>query len=266
MNGICKLCGKTDLLKASHIIPDFFVRGLEHKLPTGSEGNLQPFSMLLSTQTEMEGGAKQRGYWEKILGMKEYLLCGACEGKFSTNETYVRNFFYGNNSPLKKIPVGNLTRLQQDNQVLEMRKVVVDYKRLKLFQLSILWRASVAKGSFFKDVNLGDFHEPKIRNLLLSETPGSPTDYSCLMVDLHYGGKNFEDWLEQPSKLKKEGQRQYRFVMGGYLYLFAVSKQKPRLSLQEFCVKSNGETIIPVEDERRILRGWAVALRKAGRL
>jgi hypothetical protein len=266
MNGICKLCGKKDLLKESHIIPDFYIRGLEHKLPTGSQGILQPFSMLLSTETEMEGGAKQRGYWEKIVGMKEYLLCGICEGKFSTNETYVRDFFYGNSSPLKKIPVGNLMRLRQGNDVLNLRKVLVSYKQLKLFQMSILWRAGVAKGSFFKNVNLGDFHESKIRALLLSENPGSPTDYPCLMVDLHYSEKNFEDWIEQPSKSKKEGQRKYRFVMGGYLYLFAVSKQKPRLSLQELCVKSNGEIIIPVEEERRILRGWATALRKAGRL
>jgi hypothetical protein len=51
MNGTCKLCGQTGLLRESHIIPDFYIRGLEHKLATGSQGVEQPFSTLQTTKT-----------------------------------------------------------------------------------------------------------------------------------------------------------------------------------------------------------------------
>ena len=265
MNGTCKLCGNSGLLKESHIIPDFYIRGLEYDSPTGSKGIQQPFSILLSTDSNLKGGAKQRGYWEKVVGLKEYLLCGDCEQKFSEYEAYARNLFYGNASPLTKIPIGNLVRVHHAGSFIDIRKATVDYKSLKLFQLSILWRAGVAKGSFFKEVNLGKFHETKLQTLLRTENPGLALDYPCTMVDLQYGRK-LEGWFEQPTKSKREGQPNYRFILGGYVYLFTVSKQKPRVSAQECCVKPNGEIVILIEDETKILRGWANALRKAGRL
>jgi hypothetical protein len=131
MNGSCKLCGQISLLKESHIIPDFYIRGLEHKLATGSQGIAQPFSILLSANPDAEGGAKQRGQWEKILGIKEYLLCGQCEQRFSRYEAYARNLFYGNSSPLKKIPIGNLIRLEHAGETIEIRRISADYQQLK---------------------------------------------------------------------------------------------------------------------------------------
>jgi hypothetical protein len=265
MNGTCKLCGQTGLLRESHIIPDFYIRGLEHKLATGSQGVEQPFSTFLSANPEIKGGTKQRGHWEKIVGIKEYLLCGKCEGKFSKNENYARNLFYGNTTPLKKLPIGDLMSFRYGNDLLHLRKVNVDYKRLKLFQLSILWRAGVAKGSFFKEVELGEFHETKMRTLLNTENPGSALDYPCLMVDLQHD-RSLESYIEQPAKSKKEGQRNYRFVLGGYLYLFTVSKQKPRVSARDFCLKPSGEMILPIMDDDKILRNWATTLRKTGQI
>lgn len=88
MTGSCKLCGGVGVLRESHIIPDFYIRGLEHQLVTGNHGTTQPHSILLTNRSALEGGVKQRGFWEKILGMKEYLLCGDCEEEFQANETY----------------------------------------------------------------------------------------------------------------------------------------------------------------------------------
>jgi len=208
MIGSCKLCGSVGVLKESHVIPDFYIRGLEHKRVTGKKGVSQPFSFVLSTLADLadeEGGAKQRGHWEKILGMKEYLLCGKCEQEFSEYESYARLFLYGNTPPpLKKLPLGSRIAAPVGQagleDLLDVRKVIVDYKRLKLFQLSILWRAGVAKGSFFEDVNLGSFHEMKLRNLLSTKNPGLDTDYACLMVDLQHNGKGCEDWIEQAKR------------------------------------------------------------------
>ena len=270
MTGICKLCNKVGVLKESHAIPDFYIRGLEHKLPTGSKRELQPFSIVLSADPEMEGGAKQRGYWEKILGIKEYLLCGACEQKFQTNETYVRNLLYGNAPPpLKKLRIGTSLDLgitQHDiDGFLDARKVIVDYKKLKLFQLSLLWRAGIAKGSFFKNVDLGEFHSARLQALLHAENPGLDTDYACVMIDLQHNGNGYTDWIEMPRRSKR-GQVNYQFIIGGYMYLFTVSKQRSRPSAQCCSVKSSGEMMILVADAKKIIRSKAETLRRLGRL
>src|ERR1017187_3518312 len=91
----CMLCGGPGPLCESHIVPDFFVRSVERLQPTGAQGQYQPISFLKSSRPEERDGARQRGYWEKKVGLKERLLCWACEGKFQKNETYVRSLFYG---------------------------------------------------------------------------------------------------------------------------------------------------------------------------
>src|SRR5260370_36829926 len=103
----CRLCGGPSPLRMSHIFPDFFIRSLEREIPMGKSGAPQRASILMSTRPEIEGGPRQRGVWEKITGIKEYLLCAACEGRFSRYENYFRTFFYGNDPPpLKKLSIG----------------------------------------------------------------------------------------------------------------------------------------------------------------
>jgi hypothetical protein len=271
MVGSCRLCGAVGALKRSHIIPDFYIRGLEHQLVTGEHGTAQPHSILLTNRSELEGGVKQRGFWEKILGMKEYLLCGTCEQKFQTNETYVRELLYGTSPPpLIKSTIGTVvadfTGQPDFDGLLLARKAVVDYKKLKLFQLSLLWRAGVAKGSFFEIVRLGEFHEAKLKNLLTAETPGAETDYACIMIDLRLNGKGCEGWIETPRRSKEGHQATYQFIIGGYMFLFTVSKQRPSQAAQLCYVKHSGEIIIVVADSTKILRSHGIVLRRLGRI
>ncbi len=271
MVGTCKLCGAVGVLKQSHIIPDFYIRGLEHQLVTGNHGTAQPHSILLTNRSELEGGVRQRGFWEKILGMKEYLLCESCEQRFQTNETYVRELFYGTTPPpLLKSSIGTVvadfTGQSGFDGLLHARKASVDYRKLKLFQLSLLWRAGVAKGPFFEIVRLGEFHEAKLKNLLTTEMPGAETDYACIMIDLRLNGKGCEGWIETPKRSKDGHQTSYQFVIGGYMFLFTVSKQRPSQAAQLCCVKPSGEMIIVAADATRILRSHGIVLRRLGRI
>jgi hypothetical protein len=187
--------------------------------------------------------------------------------KSERNESYVRKLLYGNTpSPLKKLIIGStaldFTGCPDFEGLLGAQKVSVDYKRLKLFQLSLLWRAGVAKGLFFKNVNLGVFHEAKLRKLLDAETPGSDADYTCVMTDLRHNGKGCEDWIEAPKRSREGHQVGYQFIVGGHMYLFTVSKQKPRGSAQFCSVKSSGEIFVVVADATKILRSRAAVLHK----
>src|SRR5439155_233013 len=52
----------------------------------------------------------------------------------------------------------------------------LDYRRFKLFHLSIAWRTGVAAGDDYAPIDLGDHQEP-LRQMLLAGDPGRPTDY-----------------------------------------------------------------------------------------
>ena len=106
---------------------------------------------------------RQTGFWER-------LLCKRCEMKFSIYETYATNHLLS----------AKLTPPTDSAHALEFLKIR-DYPRLKLFLLSILWRVGVAAGDFFRGVNLGN-HANRLQQMLLTENPGEPDEYGCLIT------------------------------------------------------------------------------------
>src|SRR5437870_1669931 len=145
----CRLCQREKELRRSHIVPDFIGDDSGSMYPTGKSGGPQPFTQLTHTLPGKRYQRKEHGIWEGRLGLVEYLLCGECELKLSTLEDYAKRFFYGRSNPIRlQLP------LNEDS-------FVADYKRMKLFQLSLLWRASEAKGEFFAAVTLSDQHRER---------------------------------------------------------------------------------------------------------
>ncbi len=57
----------------------------------------------------------------------------------------------------------------------------VDAKKLKLFALSYVWRASITNLDEYKGVSLGVHHEEMIRNMLIENNSGGADDYSVLI-------------------------------------------------------------------------------------
>ena len=114
-NSICALCGRPAILKQSHIVSEFL-----YKLLYDSKHRLN----VLST-----GKPPKRHFEQK--GVREKLLCDRCEAQFSIYEDYARSVLFGG----KKIEVS-----MANPKGFEFR---VDYRKFKLFELSILWRLGV---------------------------------------------------------------------------------------------------------------------------
>ncbi|MEI9865132.1 MAG: hypothetical protein WDN00_11400 [Limisphaerales bacterium] len=76
----------------------------------------------------------------------------------------------------------------------------------------------------------------------------------------------YTDWIEAPQRSKSGNQVGYKFILGGYVYLFTVSKQRPPLAAQLCSVKSSGEIIILIADAKKTIRAKAIKLRKLGRI
>lgn len=235
----CALCGESKPLRRSHILPQFFSEGAERRLPTGKSGQLQPFVDAVHTNPHVKLGRLQKGAWDSKLGVIQRLLCSDCEERFGKWENYVKRELYGRTSPI---------RLQLPRDPSPFFKI--DYPQFKLFQLSILWRASVASGSFFEAVSLGEKHEAKIRAMLLSENPGRQDDYPCALmrltptqeieVKLKISGAAIETISFAPIVKRIEGARLYTFLCGGLGWTFCVTSGEIPQFLRHSYVKETG--------------------------
>ena len=154
----CRLCSSPATLCRSHILPEVaYADVIDYK----SHPRMVAIRDTKSGKTSETNW--QTGFWER-------LLCKKCEMKFSRYETYGANHLL--NASLTP-PIGSahaLTFLK-----------VSDYARLKLLLLSILWRMDVATGDFFSGVDLGK-HGKQLQQMLLTEDPGEPDEYGCLIT------------------------------------------------------------------------------------
>jgi hypothetical protein len=220
----CALClGQKPLLK-SHIIPEFLYQALyddKHRFH------------VLTTRADAKNRVEQKG-------ARESLLCADCERAFSGFERYASLLFRGG------LPTFGYKR-QGDTLFLSG----IDYRQFKLFQLSILWRASVSKLKFFQHVDLGP-HTERLRLQLLRADPGPSNRYPCLMWGLRLNPGQAAAVMLPPERFKTDGKTHYVFVFGGYLWNFHVSKDPLAAQWCQLAIQENGSCCIQVKDVTEI--------------
>jgi hypothetical protein len=123
----------------------------------------------------------------------------------------------------------------------------VDAPTFRLFQLSILWRASVSRLPFFERVSLGK-HEERVRNLLLKGDPGDWAQYGCLMYGLRTPDASPTGIIIQPTRDRQFGHTAYRFVFGGFGWIYLVSSHTAPPPLAAGFLKENGRLVISLVD------------------
>jgi hypothetical protein len=207
----CALCGEAAELRKSHIIPEFIFGPLYDE-------DLHRFHVLSS---EVRNRYRQKG-------LREKLLCDACEQRFSVHEAYVSRLMFSDGS----------LRPEPDGPTVVFRGV--DYQALKLFQLSVLWRASVSQLDFFRHVSLGDAHEARLRALLLRNDPGEPWQYGCMMLVVFHEGLVVRDLVDQPIRRRVQGLTCYRFIFGGLAWLYFVGSQRSSQGLETASLDPSG--------------------------
>lgn len=154
--GKCKLCNRDKDLCKSHIIPSSFFRDLGRKQPVVIE--FEP-SYAKKDQNEY----------------KEPLLCRECEDKVKVYEDYIRALI------LTPDKIG----IKMTDTLNYRYFTGIDYPKLKLFQLSLLWRASVAVQEKYSPVQLNARRNEALRKMLYHEKPCNPALYGCRMQFLY---------------------------------------------------------------------------------
>lgn len=97
------------------------------------------------------------------------------------------------------------------------------YQKLKLFFLSVLWRAAVSTQRFFSKVSLGP-HEKTLQDMILDKNPGDADDFAVTVarfVDLDSARTVMLD----PFAERYSGVNYYRLYLGTYVASIKVDRR-----------------------------------------
>lgn len=159
--GICKLCQEEKpLLKKSHIIQKALHKCLKN--------NDDQHFLVLSPTNPLNPYRVYDNMYEANI------LCRECDnvklGKIENRG--VRNFRL-----LSTNTTANSVKHYIKDEKYYIEVSGLNYKDLKLWLLLHLWRTSIARTDFFKEVSLGRKHEGILQSMILSEDPGLYNEY-----------------------------------------------------------------------------------------
>ena len=225
----------------SHIIPEFYYKRVYD----------DKYHRFVKMSTNIN---EKISYAQK--GTREKMLCSECEQKLSIWEKYTSNLFYGNSLTLTKSIYGKMITWHG-----------VDYKKFKLFQLSVIWRASVAEHDFFRNVSLGP-HEEKIRLMIVNEDPGSYYQYGAFLIFLKDQNQPTDKMIIQPEEMRLETFRAYQFVFGSHLWMYVISSHNEKFPAGFSFLQENGDLNVLVKDmiEIEYMRDFIKKIYRTGKL
>jgi hypothetical protein len=134
-----------------------------------------------------------------------------------------------------------------------------DYPTLKLFALSILWRAHASTLPEFKNVQLGP-HEARVRHLLLSATPGAPEEYSVVIVK--WIDEEFGPVFMDPFRETYDGLNYYRIYLGRYVLYFKVDQRPTNAAFRYFQLGQDTKLVV-IARELKKSKEWLLMQRIA---
>lgn len=232
---ICKLCGiKAKLLKRSHIIPNFMYKSLKDELNR---------MILIDFNSPFEKGRfEQTGYFDK------YILCSKCDNeRISKWEKYADLLIYGGNG--KSAP-----RFQHAVGPDGVKSIIVDnidFRKFKLFVLSILWRASISSQNFFEHIDLGDSAET-IRKLLLEEDSLTAHDFKISLIGVK-ANKEIVKLVSMPRIIKiGKGDVAVFFISGLFYFIDLIPNSDFALFSNHYITDSGKYEIMLLDGEKAV--------------
>lgn len=192
----CKLCHKSRTLVKAHIYPEAFVRELHDPAHRGLP------TLIASDNCQDRPKRSQIGVYDKNI------LCSECESRLGKLDTYAAKFLIqGLDEACQPIEGGDTP--------LGYFVTEYDYALLKLFFLSVLWRASVSTHDFFAAVSTGA-HEEALRQAIQELDPGDSDFYSVILLRVIASPDRFGETytIAAPFQLRHAGILFWRLSLG----------------------------------------------------
>jgi hypothetical protein len=219
----CRACGEEKQLIEAHIIPKSFFAYI-------NDGDRVP-GKLYSSENNVYPRRSPIGAYDSSI------LCRDCEDMFAPWDDYAAKLLLAD-------PPGTVhARAGQRWYFIES----YDYTMLKLFFLSVLWRASVSKHDMFELVHLGPY-EDQILEMLTEGDPGPAELYAVLVKRLtdKVGVKS----ILSPHRLRFEERNFNLLHMAGYKVHIQVDRRPVPDFIRASVMSPSDPLIVYVGDSR----------------
>jgi len=215
---ICLLCQKEAELRNSHIIPESFYKNIG----IYTEKNIY-------YQIKTDGKKSDIRFMQK--GVREYLLCNDCEQLLNNSyEKYAENLFFKN--------------CQLENFVDHIELLNADSSKLKLFILSLLYRASVSTLDFFKGINLTPLQNEHLREMVLNANSGNYLDFGTLvLISNEESAGKVKQTIFPPKIVQVNGHNLAVFFVSKFIFFIFLSGLREDFDLSYLLI-GHGEKII----------------------
>ena len=214
---LCRLCLQAKKLIKAHIIPEGFIR------PLRSEG-IAP-----------EMHCNSPGSYPKRMPVGIYdplILCGDCDRKMGQWDDYAQELL------LKRFSEASVIQLNQQKACWRIEHY--HHLKLKLFFVSLLWRASVSQQSFFKRISLGPF-ESQLRAMIMDENPGRSEDFAVILA--RFGDSDITAMLD-PRREKFESVSFVKFYLTGFLAYIKVDQRPTPSAFADYRMQEGAPLIV----------------------
>jgi hypothetical protein len=201
----CRFCEQDKIaLAKAHVIPRSFFKRVRGEAKYSTE--------LRASEKAVTEKFQQAGHYDCEI------LCEDCERKFTPYDTHGFSVF---------TKVFENQNIYRDPHGFECAYLLpnVDFRLLKLFVLSVLWRASVSRLRFYRNVDLGQRHEHKIKSLIASGTIEHADDYQ--FVCSHQKDHPYPKVILEPLKgrIESEGVNYVKFYLPDVQIVVKVDKR-----------------------------------------
>ena len=220
----CKGCGENKKLIDAHIIPKSFYMDLR-----ASDNHLD---IIPSNPTDRKGRSFKGDYDTSI-------LCAECDKVMEIYDDYGKKLLLDQSSDFKE--------LIHEGKIYGWEIEEYDYLKLKLFLLSVLWRASITQRKFFKDVNLGSI-ENHLKELIW-QGKDDPINFSCVLARFRpYDETSLEKMILDPDNKEIDGINCYRFYLGGYIVWIKVDAAITNDGIFKLQLRENQSAVVVARD------------------
>jgi hypothetical protein len=235
MSEKCSYCGSNSTLVKSHIIPQGLYWGLnQSKLDEDivhcgktckRQGDEHKSPVVVSTLENEYKKSRPNGIWDRF-------LCQRDEDRFNDWDTHAIEVLR-----------------DYEPQVIAggWQYQGFDYTKLKLFFLSLLWRAHATTNPFFEPVSLG-VDADRIKRFIDKQDPGNMDDYAVM---LWRSEELIAKAVIPPSRERQCGVTFMRFYLPGYMALIKVDQHSLPRQYQNVALSDLGSWIVSRKDYAR---------------
>ncbi|RZJ76746.1 MAG: hypothetical protein EOO45_01145 [Flavobacterium sp.] len=225
--GICKLCGDhKNLLKQSHIYPSFIYKGVFDETRR---------TVLASLKDDRGIRYYQTGFYDKNV------LCEHCDNVIIGR---LERFAASVLPPPTSNANTDIFEQIENDQLTTLHITGMDYKQLKLFVLSLLWRAHHSNNNFFQKVHIPN-HEPILRKMILEGAPGPETLYEMAIVRIDRPNGAIVDMIPTPEVGEGWKLDVALFIIGGLVFAVGLRENLGFKLFPDFSLKSSNQIRLP---------------------